>query len=45
MNLLQCFKDDWTTPRKLFNWLDNTFNFTLDAAASKENAQPKREGE
>ncbi len=31
-------KDDWTTPRKLFNWLDNTFNFTLDAAASKENA-------
>lgn len=31
-------KDEWTTPPRLFSYLDNLYNFTLDAAATKENA-------
>lgn len=30
-------RDDWRTPRKLFEDLDQEFHFTLDAAASDEN--------
>ncbi len=30
-------KDDWQTPKQLFDWLDAEFNFTLDAAANAEN--------
>lgn len=32
-------RDDWETPQKLFDYLDSVFDFTLDAAASKENAK------
>ena len=32
-------KNSWSTPPKIFNRLDEEFNFTLDAAASKENAK------
>jgi phage N-6-adenine-methyltransferase len=31
-------KQDWTTPKSLFTPLNNEFNFTLDAAASNNNA-------
>lgn len=31
-------KDEWQTPKWLFNLLDREFGFTLDAAATKENA-------
>lgn len=31
-------KHDWTTPRDFFNKLDAEFNFSLDAAATNENA-------
>lgn len=31
-------KQDWTTPRPMFDALNREFNFTLDAAASPENA-------
>lgn len=31
-------KQDWTTPRDLFDTLNAEFGFTLDAAASAENA-------
>ena len=34
--------DDWTTPRKLFDYLDAVINFNLDAAASKNNALCER---
>lgn len=30
-------RDDWETPKKLFNYLDGRFDFNIDAAASKEN--------
>lgn len=30
---------DWITPDWLFEWLDEQYNFELDAAASKENAK------
>lgn len=30
--------DNWTTPKKLFTYLDSIYDFNLDAAASKENA-------
>lgn len=36
--LFSSAKADWTTPRWLFDRLDAEFNFTLDAAASPENA-------
>lgn len=32
-------KSDWTTPQQLFDRLDATFHFDLDAAASDENAK------
>lgn len=32
-------RDDWTTPQKLFNWLDSRFRFNLDAAASKKSTK------
>jgi len=32
-------KDSWSTPPEIFNRLDEEFNFTLDAAASQENAK------
>lgn len=31
-------RQDWTTPRKLFDEIDREFGFTLDAAASRDNA-------
>ena len=31
-------KQDWTTPKEFFKKLDDEFHFTLDAAASDENA-------
>lgn len=30
--------DEWTTPIKLFNHFDRQYDFTLDAAATRENA-------
>lgn len=30
-------KDDWTTPRPLFDQLDSEFHFTVDLCASDEN--------
>lgn len=35
-------KDDWCTPKELFDKLDREFHFDLDAAASFENAKCKR---
>jgi phage N-6-adenine-methyltransferase len=35
-------KYDWETPQPLFDRLNEEFNFTLDAAASKENSKCKR---
>lgn len=32
-------RDDWTTPQKLFDWLDGRFQFNIDAAANKKNAK------
>jgi len=29
--------NEWETPKYVFNYLDNEFNFTLDAAATKDN--------
>ena len=34
--------DEWRTPLWLFRWLDNTLHFTLDAAATPENALCKK---
>lgn len=34
--------EEWTTPQDLFDELHREFNFTVDAAASKENAKCKR---
>jgi site-specific DNA-methyltransferase (adenine-specific) len=34
--------DEWTTPKWLFDWLDSKFCFTLDAAATRENALCKK---
>ena len=31
-------RDDWETPKGLFDYLDSRFDFEIDAAASKENA-------
>ena len=35
--MLTSNKDNWTTPKKLFNELNNKFHFTLDACADDEN--------
>lgn len=35
-------RDDWETPPELFGLLDEKFHFTLDAAASAENAKCER---
>ena len=35
-------KDYWETPQSLFNALDSEFHFTLDVAASDQNAKCKR---
>ena len=32
-------KQDWATPQALFDSVDKEFNFTLDAAASPQNAK------
>lgn len=40
--LKQPERHDWTTPPRLFNVLDEEFGFTLDAAASDENAKCDR---
>ncbi|MEO2336310.1 DNA N-6-adenine-methyltransferase [Bifidobacterium longum] len=32
-------KDDWETPQKLFDQLNEEFHFTLDAASSDQNAK------
>ena len=34
-------KDDWETPQELFDKLNAIYNFTLDTAASDENAKCK----
>lgn len=34
--------NEWATPQDFFNTLHNEFNFTLDVAATKENAKCKR---
>lgn len=34
-------KSDWETPQKLFNKLNQKYNFTWDLAASKQNAKCK----
>jgi len=34
--------DDWQTPLWLFRWLNDIFHFTLDAAATPENALCKK---
>jgi len=34
--------DEWSTPQDVFDKLDREFGFTLDAAASKDNAKCKR---
>ena len=34
--------DEWETPWKLFNHLDNEFHFTLDPCATSENAKVKK---
>lgn len=31
-------RDDWRTPKELFEQLDNEFHFTIDVASSDENA-------
>ena len=31
-------KKDWSTPKYLFNYFNDHFNFTLDPCATKENA-------
>ena len=35
-------KDYWETPQSLFNALDSEFHFTLDVAASDQNAKCKQ---
>ena len=35
-------KDYWETPQSLFNALDSEFHFTIDVAASDQNAKCKR---
>jgi site-specific DNA-methyltransferase (adenine-specific) len=34
--------DEWSTPQVLVDWLDQTFRFTLDPCATKENAKCPR---
>lgn len=34
--------DEWCTPPRLFAMLDSEFNFTLDGAATRENAKCER---
>lgn len=34
--------DEWSTPQNMFDELHREFNFTVDAAASKDNAKCKR---
>lgn len=34
--------EEWSTPQDIFDALHREFNFTVDAAASKENAKCKR---
>lgn len=31
--------DEWTTPQKLYDFLNTMYNFTVDAAATVENAK------
>lgn len=38
-SLFSSRRQDWATPRALFNRLDEEFGFTLDAAATQENAK------
>jgi len=35
-------RDDWTTPQKLYDYLNEKWQFTIDAAASDHNAKHKR---
>ncbi len=37
--LFSCESDDWATPPDLFAYLDNIFDFQLDAAASPHNTK------
>lgn len=40
--MLTSNKDNWETPQKLFDELNKEFNFTIDAAADKENHKCER---
>lgn len=40
--LFSSASEEWSTPQDLFDRLHACFNFTVDAAASKENAKCKR---
>ena len=40
-NKFDSAKQDWETPQDLFDAINAEFNFTLDAAASPENAKAK----
>jgi phage N-6-adenine-methyltransferase len=34
--------NEWSTPQRLFDYLDNIFNFTLDPRSTNENAKCKK---
>jgi site-specific DNA-methyltransferase (adenine-specific) len=40
--MLTSNRDSWETPQKLFDELNKEFNFTIDAAADKENHKCER---
>lgn len=40
--LLQTGRDDWETPKELFEKLDREFHFTLDPCSSHENAKCRK---
>jgi site-specific DNA-methyltransferase (adenine-specific) len=40
--MLTSNRDNWETPQKLFDELNKEFNFTIDAAADKENHKCER---
>lgn len=40
--MLSSNSDEWETPRSLFDYLDNRYHFTVDAASTHENAKCDR---
>lgn len=40
--LFSSAKEDWETPKDLFDMLDQEFHFTLDPCASNENAKCRK---